>query len=217
MYALVHKTQVIMTQEYWNSRMFTVCLEEDLGIKRRVLLAEEDDVPLQIDEDTRILRHYVFKPDYNEKIEWLDGPIYDIVENTVVASFTKKPLELSIAKDNLKKLLPQARYAREVKRHSIELLSGVKNFMVDRETRTALAQKLQTIGDSTVNWKFEHGWEQLSKSDIEMVLAQIDQSVQDAYDWEYAKTLEIENCQTLDEIDAIKVYNPPKNMFGRGY
>ena len=217
MYALVHKTQVIMTQPFWNSRMFTVCLDEDLGIQRRVLLAEEDDVPLQIDTDTRIVRYYEFKPDYNSKIEWLDGPIYQFVENTVVASFNKRPLELSIAKENLKKLLPQARYAKEVKRLSVEVTGGVKTFLIDRDTRNALAQKSQIVGDSVVNWKFEHGWEQLAKSDIDSILAQIDQHVQDAYDWEYSKTLEIDNCQTLEEIDAIKIYNPPKNMFGRGF
>lgn len=217
MYALVHKTQVIMTQPFWNSRMFTVCLDEDLGIKRRVLLAEEDDVPLQIDQDTRIVRYYEFKPDYNSKIEWLDGPIYQFVEDTVVASYNKRPLELSIAKENLKKLLPEARYGKEVKRHTLELSSGLQTISLDRETRSALAQKLQTIGDSTVNWKFEHGWEQLSKSDIESIVSQIDQYVQEAYDWEYSKTIEIDNCQTLEEIDEIKIYSPPKNMFGRGY
>lgn len=215
MYALVHKNQVIMKQEFWNSRMFTVCLDEDLGIKRRILLAEEDDVPLAIDEDTRILKYYEFKPVYNEKTEWLDGPIYEFVQDTVVASFNKRPLELSIAKDNLKKLLPQARYAREVKRHSVELLSGTQSFMVDREVRSLLAQKLMTIGESTVNWKFEHGWEQLGKAEIESILGQIDRQVQDAYDWEYAKTVEIDNCQTLEEIDGVQIHSPIKRMFGR--
>ena len=216
MYALVHNNQVIITQEVWNPRMINVTLEEEFNITRRVLLAEEKDVPIIIDENTKLLNYYEVKPDYNNKIEWLDGPIYEIMSDSVVATFVKKPLDLSIAKDNLKKLLPQARWVKESKLLNISLQDDIHTVSTDREVRTLLASKLATIGDGTVNWKFNEKWLTLNKAEIEEILHQIEQQVQHAFDWEYAKTLEIDACTTLEEIDAIKIYNPPKNMFGRG-
>jgi hypothetical protein len=216
MYALVHNNQVIITQEFWNTRMFNMTLEEEFNIKRRVLLAEENDVPLTIDEDTKVLNYYEVKPDYNARIEWLDGPIYEILSDSVVATYIKKPLDMSIAKDNLKKLLPQARYSKEVKLLNISVQDELHTIKTDRETRTLLSTKLDTIGEGTVNWKFGDKWLTLNKSEIEEIMRQIDQQVQHAFDWEYAKTLEIDACETLDDIEKIKIYMPPRNLSLRG-
>lgn len=216
MYALVHKNQVVLTQETWNTRMFNMVLDEDYGIKRRVLLAEENDVPIIIDEDTKLCTYYEIKPDYNERIEWLDGPIYETVGDGVVGSYLVKPLDLSIAKDNLKKLLPAARYAKEVKRTMLSHNGESFILNADRETRALIANKLLSIGDKTINWKTETGWINVNKDGLESILNQIDEAVQHAFDWEYSKTLEIDACENLDDILKVKIYTPPKNLNLRG-
>ena len=216
MYALVHKNQVVLTQEFWNTRMFNMTLDEDYGIKRRVLLAEENDVPLIIDEDTKILNYYQIKPDYNERIEWLDGPIYEFIGNNVVANYIKKPLDLEIAKENLKKMVPTARYAKEVKRTTVTVQNQSFTVPTDRDSRLLLATKILSMKDDAVNWKIGDLWLSLTKDDLISMLSQIDETVQHAFDWEYSKTLEIDACENLDDILKVKIYTPPKNLGIRG-
>jgi hypothetical protein len=216
MYALVHKNQVVLTQELWNTRMFNMTLDEDYGIKRRVLLAEENDVPIIIDEDTKLCTYYEIKPDYNERIEWLDGPLYEVVGDGVVGTYLVKNLDLSIAKDNLKKLLPAARYAKEVKRVEVTIQDQTFTIPADRDSRLLLASKIVGMNTETINYKVGNLWLDLSKNELNSILRQIDESVQHAFDWEYSKTLEIDACETLEDIDKIKIYTPPKNLNLRG-
>jgi hypothetical protein len=216
MYALVHKNQVVLTQEFWNTRMINMVLEEDYGIKRRILLAEENDVPIIIDEDTKACTYYEIKPDYNERIEWLDGPLYEVVGDGVVGTYLVKNLDLSIAKDNLKKLLPAARYAKEVKRVEVTIQDQTFTIPADRDSRLLLVGKIVGMNTETINYKVGDLWLDLSKNELNSILRQIDESVQHAFDWEYSKTLEIDACENLEDIDKIKIYTPPKNLNLRG-
>ena len=121
MYAIVHNNFVILTQPNWNTRMFTNILAEECNVERRILLADEQNVPIILNENTKILKVSVTTPEYNPKIEWLDGPIFDIQENIVNANYTVKPLDLIIAKGNLISKLPSIRYEKEKKNIDIQI------------------------------------------------------------------------------------------------
>ena len=144
-------------------------------------------------------------PSYNLKIEWLSGPIFQIDENLVIATYEAKPLDLDIAKGNLIDKLPSARYAKEVQSINIELNDLVLTISTDRETRAVYANKLIGMGENTINWKFPEGWLTLNKADLEYIIQQIDLAVQEAFDWELSKLNEIKVCKTLEEIDKIVI------------
>lgn len=203
MYALVYQNQVILTQGNWNPIMFNNVLNEECDVHKRVFVADEANVPLVFNEDTKIVRFFDIKPNYNGRTEWLDGPVYEITENHVVASYVVKPLDISIAKGNLKQQLPSLRYNKEIQ--CIKVIAQDKSVVLktDRETRSILAANALAVGDSYVNWKFENEWLQLTKTDLISLLEQLNFQTQEAYDWEYSKTLEIDNCKTLDDVNKI--------------
>ena len=203
MYAIVHNNFVILTQPNWNTRMFTSILEEECGINRRILLADEQTLPMILNENTKILKVYLNTPEYNPKIEWLDGPNYTVTEDNVVANYTVKPLDLTIAKGNLIDKLPALRYEKEKKSIDITVQDLNLNISTDRETRATFTNKLLAIGNNSINFKFKEGWLNLSKADLEYIIQQIDFAVQEAFDWELSKTNEINSCKTLEEINNI--------------
>ena len=203
MYAIVHNNFVILTQPNWNTRMFTNILEEECGIQKRILLADEQTLPMILNDYTKILRVITNYPEYNPKIEWLDGPNYTVTEDNVVANYTVKPLDIIIAKGNLIDKLPALRYEREKKSIDITVQDLNLNISTDRETRSTFTNKLLAIGENTINFKFQEGWLNLSKADLEYIIQQIDFAVQEAFDWELSKTNEINACQTHEEINNI--------------
>ena len=203
MYAIVHNNFVILTQPNWNTRMFTNILAEECNVERRILLADEQNVPIILNENTKILKVGVTTPEYNPKIEWLDGPIFDIQENIVNATYAVKPLDLTIAKGNLIDKLPALRYEKEKKSIDIKIQDLNINISTDRETRAIFTNKLLAIGENTINFKFKEGWLNLTKTDLEYIIQQIDFAVQEAFDWELSKTNEINSCKTLEEINNI--------------
>lgn len=205
MYALVYQNQVILTQGNWNPIMFNNVLNEECNVQKRVYVADEANVPLVFNEDTKIVRFFDVKPNYNNRTEWVDGPIYEITENHVVASYVVKPLDISIAKGNLKQQLPELRYNKEIQFVKLSVQDRTVLMKTDRETRSILSANILAIGDGYVNWKFENEWLQLTKSDLLSLLEQLNFQTQEAYDWEYSKLLEIDNCQTLDDINKISM------------
>ena len=203
MYAIVHNNFVILTQPNWNTRMFTNILEEECGIQKRILLADEQTLPMILNDYTKILRVITNYPEYNPKIEWLDGSNYTVTEDNVVANYTVKPLDIIIAKGNLIDKLPALRYEIEKKSIDITVQDLNLNISTDRETRSTFTNKLLAIGENTINFKFQEGWLNLSKADLEYIIQQIDFAVQEAFDWELSKTNEINACQTHEEINNI--------------
>lgn len=206
MYALVHQNQVILTQGNWNPIMFNNVLAEECGVSKRVYVADEENVPLVFNEDTKILKYFDLKPNYNSRTEWIDGPIYEINETHVVGSYTIKPLDLDIAKGNLKNQLPGLRYGKEIQTIQALVQNKFVNIKTDRDTRAILSANALGCGDSYVNWKFDNQWMQLTKDDLISLLQQINNATQEAYDWEYSKMLEIDNCKTLEQIDQVIIH-----------
>ena len=183
--------------------MFTSILEEECNIQRRILLAEENALPLILNDNTKIVRVINNTPEYNPKIECLDGPNYTITEDNVVSNFIVKPLNLEIATGNLIDQLPALRYEREKKSIDITIQDIKLSISTDRETRAVFTNKLLAIGDNTINFKFNEGWLNLSKTDLEYIIQQIDFAVQEAFDWELSKTNEINACKNHEEINNI--------------
>jgi hypothetical protein len=206
MYALVNQNQVILTQGNWNPIMFNNVLAEECGVYKRVYIADEANVPLIFNDETKILKYFDLKPNYNSRIEWIDGPTYEITENHVVGSYIVKQLDLDIAKGNLKNQLPGLRYGKEIQTIQAVVQNKFVTIRTDRDTRAVLSANALGCGDGYVNWKFDNEWLQLTKDDLISLLQQTNQSTQEAYDWEYSKMIEIDNCKTLEQIDKIVIH-----------
>ena len=216
MYAIVHKNNVMITSEKWYIGRLNSELQ-DLEINKTIYPSDEPNVPITIDQDTKILHYHESYPPINQTIECYDGPTYDIQENQVIANYYTRPLDLNIAKGNLKEQITRLRYAKETTTIQIpipiindngELLETV-SISTSRETRSQLTAKLVTTGNDFIKWKFSEGWALVNHLDLELMIFYIDQHVQSAYDWEFDKHAEVDGCYSLDELVAIEIIEKP--------
>lgn len=202
MYAIINNNNVIQTLLKWNPRMINSILQEELELDIKVYFPDEANVPWIINEETKIFQVREIKPEYNPKIEELTGPSWEITENIAIASYEVKPLLIEIAKANLIKQLSSERKSREAKSIKITVKGQEVTVNTDRESRAVYASKILSIGDLTAYWKFPETWMEITKSDLEYIISEIDKIVQVAFDWEFAKLNEIENA-----ADHISVNN----------
>jgi hypothetical protein len=61
------------------------------------------------------------------------------------------------------------------------------------------------------NYKFNNTWVEVTSTDIQYILSEIDKVVQDAFDWELEKLQEIDACQTIDEVYDVILEEPVEN------
>jgi hypothetical protein len=202
MYAIINNNNVIQTLLKWNPRMINSILQEELELDIKVYFPDEANVPWIINEETKIFQVREIKPEYNPKIEELTGPSWEITENIAIANYEVKPLLIEIAKANLIKQLSSERKSREAKSIKITVKGQEVTVNTDRESRAVYASKILSIGDLTAYWKFPETWMEITKSDLEYIISEIDKIVQVAFDWEFAKLNEIENA-----ADHISVNN----------
>ena len=216
MYAIVHKDNVMITSEKWYVGRLNSELQ-DLEIKKTIYPSDEQNVPITIDQDTKILHYHETYPPINPTIECYDGPTYDIQENQVIASYYTRPLDLNIAKGNLKEKITTIRYAKETATIQIpipiindngELLETI-SISTSRETRSLLAAKLAATGNDFINWKFSEGWAFVNHLDLELMIFYIDQHVQSVYDWEFDKHAEVDSCYSFDDLVAMEIVEKP--------
>ena len=216
MYAIVHKNNVMITSEKWYVGRLNSELQ-DLEINKTIYPSDEPNVPITIDQDTKILHYRKTYPPINPTIECYDGPTYDIQEDKVIANYYTRPLDLNIAKGNLKEQITRLRYAKETTTIQIpipiindngELLETV-SISTSRETRSQLTAKLVTTGNDFIKWKFSEGWALVNHLDLELMILYIDQHVQSVYDWEFNKHAEVDSCYSLDDLVAIEIIEKP--------
>jgi hypothetical protein len=61
--------------------------------------------------------------------------------------------------------------------------------------------------DEVVNWKFSDQWIQLSKDNVLEIAKEIDQYIQQQFNWETEKIAEINQCETVDQLLLVDVGN----------
>ena len=69
-----------------------------------------------------------------------------------------------------------------------------------REERVSFVSKLVS-SPGPHNFKFENNvWLQITTTELEYVISQIDAKVQESFDWEYTKVQEIDACETGEDV-----------------
>jgi hypothetical protein len=210
MYALVKGQQLLLGPVGFNYRMINSVLEDELELVERVYSNDAQRVPFTIVDDVQILpaRYEDSFAEFDPRFEERTGPIHTIYQQEVVFSYSKreKPLEQIKAERKIE----IAPIRREKENGTISTTIGGTEIVVSisRENRLVLASKL-TGGDGPYNFKFENNtWAEVTKSDIESILLQIDIKVQEAFDWELAKNQEIDACETKEAVYEVVIREP---------
>jgi len=214
MYAFIHDSQLILGPIGFNYKMFNSELEE-LGMYQRVLPKDYDKVPIYFDEKTCLIPAIQNIPDYNERFQREGNFEWNIIKENDIPirvemnySIHDKTLD-EIKHEYKEKLLP-IRKLKENSSIDIELNGKIINVSTDINERLSLVSKLIS-SPGPHNFKFNNGiWMNISTTELEYIISQIDAKVQEAFDWEYSKVQEIDLCNTGEEVYNIDIETDQK-------
>jgi len=208
MYALVNGQQLLLGPIAFNYRMINSALEEELEVNFRVKSSDYQLVPISFTEDIKILPARNDIPEYDPRFQSASQTSHTITDTEVVFSYGVADKSLEQIKGEYKARVAPERWNKENTTVTVTINSKEITVSTSRDNRLALVSKLLS-GDGPYNFKFNDGvWEEISKTDLQTILTEIDTVVQAAFDWELAKLVEIDTCVDGEAVYAVVIVPP---------
>ena len=204
-FALVHNNFVSIGPRLWNKLLFEEALKEECEVTYTLPTRNDEGIPFIIASNIMILPVVSLpEPSFNSKIQRLDGPYWVLTNTKAQMSFTVTDLPIEAVKNQLKVIVANNRYTKEV--------GGIKMTIQDIEVSIDTARGSREIffnaynsmePSETINWKFPECWLTLTKDELGSIVVAGKLHIQTCFDWERNKDQEIDAAQTLQALDAI--------------
>lgn len=212
MYALIHDSQLILGPVGYNYRMINSELE-DLEIEYTVSPRDYENVPIHIDEKTYYIPAVQIIPQYDPRFQSVGNFEWEIIKENDI------PVRVEFTYPIIDKTLDQIKY--EYKQQVAPIRKEKENIIIEvtinedtvpvsttREERLGYVSKL-VASPGPHKFKFgENMWLDITTTELEYIISQIDLKVQEAFDWEYAKLQEIDSCTTGEEVYNVILREP---------
>jgi hypothetical protein len=206
MFVIVHNNSVVLGPMRWNRFRFENFLVEELETTFTLPQKNESESPIVVSDEIKILT-VVGTPDpaYNPKIEILYGPFWEFTETSAISSYQVWPMSIDAVKNMLKEQTAAERYTREISGTTVKINEVDYIFSTDRDTRNVIQNALIS-SQASFNWKLARDmWVMLTNTELQAILDAITMHVQECFDWEFDKIVEIDSCTTLTELDAVVI------------
>jgi hypothetical protein len=208
MYALVNGQELLLGPIAFNYRMINSVLEEELEVDFRVKSSDYQSVPIAFTEDIKILPTRIEIPEHDPRFQTASQTSHTISDTEVVFYYSviDKPLEQ--IKGEYKAGVKPERQRKENTSITLTIKDTSITVSTSRESRLEFISKL--LGnEGPYNFKFDNGtWLEITKTDLESIISQIDLKVQEAFDWELAKLAEIDACETKEAVYEVEIVPP---------
>ncbi len=205
MYAVIYDNKVLVGPMNWNRGMFQGALERK-GIQYPLPRTAPDNLPLTINEHAKIMRVDEIRPTMNPLVEFYYGPLWDITEEAAIANYEVHDSPIESMRYNLKQVAAQARYNKEVLGTTVTIQEQTVTIDTNRGAKDVFVQKYLLMAESdTVNWKFPETWLTLTKSDLGLCVAAVNQYIQQCFDWELNISVQIDQAQNKQELLATTI------------
>jgi hypothetical protein len=208
MYALINGQELLLGPISFNYRMINSVLEEDLEVEFRVTSQDYQSVPLSFTEDIRILPARNEVPEHDPRFQTVSQTSHEITDTEVVFYYGVSDKSLEQIKAEYKTAVAPERWNKENTTVTVIINDKEITVSTSRDNRLSIVSKLLS-GDGPYNFKFNDGvWEEISKTDLQTILSEIDTVVQAAFDWELAKLAEIDACENGEAVYAVVIVPP---------
>jgi hypothetical protein len=206
MYAVIYDNRVLVGPMNWNRGMFQGALERK-GVQYSLPRTAPNNLPLTINEHAKIMQVEEIKPELNALVEYYYGPLWDITETKAIANYEVHDTPIESARYNLKRLAAQERYKKEILGTTVTIQDNLVTIDTNRGAKDVFVQKYLLISDSdtAVNWKFPETWLTLTKNDLGLCVAAVNQYIQQCFDWELNISVQIDQAQNKQELLAITI------------
>ena len=143
------------------------------------------------------------KPPYDPVFEQLAGPTYsnNVPEKTTSLSWTVVEETVPYALIKLKNEVAGRRWSRETSGVNIEVDGKQYTFSTNRTERDRLM--IQSIIGQPFTWKLGNDWVTLTPEKATAIVSEINNHVQNAFQWELNLVEQINNCETIDQARNI--------------
>jgi hypothetical protein len=208
MYALINGQELLLGPMAFNYRMINSVLEEELEVNFRVTPQDYQNVPILITENIKILPAINDIPVYDSRFQTVAQTSHTIYATEVVFNYTVSNKSLEQIKSERKAEVAPERWNKENTTVTLTLYNKEITVSTSRENRLAIVSKVVSDG-GLHNFKFnDDTWLEISSADLVTILNAIDDVVQAAFDWEYAKLAEIDACVDGEAVYAVVIVTP---------
>jgi hypothetical protein len=206
---LISNDSLILGPIGFNVRMINSELE-GLELEERVTPSSYTEVPIHFsDNSTHILPVEKILQSYDPKYYNIGNFTWNIIKEDEIP--VKVVFEYPLISRTLEEI-------KEIRKQEVKLIRKQKQntkitLTIDGteiqvstsvEERTSLSNKL-SVADAPYNYKFNDVWVVITKVELQDILSSIDIVVQGAFDWEFSKTQEIDNCNTIEEVYGVVI------------
>jgi hypothetical protein len=213
LYAIAHKNRVIVGPMNWSQKYFMDVLKIRHKIQANIPGKEPSELPLILDEHTIIYSVIEHKPEIDNMTHYHYGPIWDLSSNKAIANYEVRELSIDSARNNFKHLLSSERYKREISGFKTTIQGIEITLDTSREGRNIFLQKFLLMSDTdTANWKFPECWLTLTKEELGYIVRQGANHIQSAFDWEKEINLQIDLCNTSEELKLLNIVNNSEDV-----
>ena len=216
MYALIHNSQLILGPIQWNYRLINGELEE-LEIDARVSPRDYENAPFTFDENTYLIPAVQNIEQHDGRFQSVGNFDWEIIQEDdvpvrVEMTYAISNKTLDQIKQEYKSQLPDIRRQKETQIIDVTLGETIVQVSTAREERVSFVSKLVS-SPGPHNFKFENNvWLQITTTELEYVISQIDAKVQEAFDWEYSKVQEIDACETGEDVYNVIIVEPVEEV-----
>lgn len=216
MYALIHNSQLILGPIQYNYRLINGELEE-LEIDARVKPRDYENIPIQFDDLTFLIPTVQIIPEHDSRFQSVGNFAWEIIQENdipvrVEMTYPIFNKTLEQIKEEYKSQLPDIRRQKESQIIDVTINDTVVQVYTSREERVSFVSKLVS-SPGPHNFKFENNvWLQITTTELEYVISQIDAKVQEAFDWEYSKVQEIDACETGEDVYNVIIIEPVEEV-----
>lgn len=211
MFVIVYQNSVILGPSRWNRFRFENTIFEECDEFSVTLDNRNDGLSaIDVSADIKILPvQGTPDPAFNSKIEMLHGPFWEFTDTAAISSYIVNPLPVEAVKNQLKAVLADERYKKEIAGTTITVQSTTVTIDTARGSRDIMTQQYLLMGDSdSVLWKFPQSWLTLTKSEVGDIVRAGAAYVQTQFQWEAELIADIDAAATLEQLDAIVIVDP---------
>jgi hypothetical protein len=211
--ALIHNDSLELGPFGMNVRYINEELEE-LEVEERISNQSFNQLPIHFSDGlTHLVSIETIIPENDPKYHNVGNFTWEIIKENEVpikVVFTYPILDKTLEEVKTIRKQEVAPYRREKENIIITLtINGTEvEVSTSREERLLLASKL-AASPGPHNFKFQNTWLEITTSDLEYILHQIDIKIQEAFDWELVKLQEIDACETIDDVYNVTIKEVP--------
>jgi hypothetical protein len=202
MYALVNGSFILLGPIGFNYRLINSTIKDDLNLDYNVGPLDYMNVPINFNDQLKILPVVNNIPHHNRKTEYANMIRWEIGEDRLTYFYEILPIPLEKLKQQYKEKITNERWHKENNGNITVTINDIEiKVATKRENRSQLASKISAMSaDVRRRFKFQNTWIELNFAEMQSIIDEIDNYVQEQFDWEYTKHNEIDACADCEAL-----------------